>query len=182
MSDPFKEMTCYILAGGKENSQKDFTDVGGLTRLEKGYRRYAAIFEQVRLVLKKDQAREKYLNYPHVCDETPDHSALEGVRTALEDAPTDAVFVGSSEIMDFPLELLVNLVKNYNGESYLGYSDSHNPDGSHQPLFAIYNRRLAPKLHAAMTDGSNSLDKIAIGEGRTIPLPEDVSAELLGLN
>ena len=175
-------MTCFILAGGKDNGRKDFTSVDGLPRLEKGYRRYAAVFEKVKLVLKAEQAREKYLNYPYVCDDEPDHNVLAGVRTALNSAGTEAVFIGSSEIIDFPLELLVNLVRNYRGESYLGYCRDDGDAGSSQPLFGIYNKRLAPKLTEALREGAANLASVLRKEGRMIPLPSDVSADLLGIN
>jgi molybdopterin-guanine dinucleotide biosynthesis protein A len=182
MQNRFQEMTCFILAGGKDNSRKDFTDIDGLPRLEKGYRRYAAVFEKVKLVLKSEQAREKYLNYPHVCDDDPVHSVLAGLKAALEHAPSDAVFIGSSEIMDFPLELLVNLVKNYQGESYLVYCRDESGSGEHQPLFGIYNKRLAPKLAEALSTGALTLESVLQGDGRMIPLPDDVSGDSLGLN
>jgi hypothetical protein len=58
MANRFTQMDCFILAGGPHNPTKDFEPEGDLTRLENGYRRYAAIFEKVRLVLKPEQATE----------------------------------------------------------------------------------------------------------------------------
>ncbi|MCP4686072.1 MAG: hypothetical protein GY867_11605, partial [bacterium] len=75
MDNRFAEMDCFVLAGGRSNPGEDFQPAGDLTRIEKGYRRYAAVFEKVKLVLKKDQATERYLNYPHICDNASDRSA-----------------------------------------------------------------------------------------------------------
>jgi len=178
----FQDMPCYILAGGRHSRDRDFQDEGGVTRLEKGYRRYAAVFENVTLVLKKDQAREHYLNYPHVCDDQPDFSELSGLHTVLNKTESDVVFVGSSEITDFPLELIVNLVRNYRGEMYLGYRAPNQPDSRPQPLFGIYHRSLAPKIREAMTEGPAALTSLTESSGRTIPLPDGVPADRIGMD
>lgn len=175
MSKWFKEMDCYVLAGGEENPKRDFDLLGELTRLEKSFRSYAAIFEKVKLVIKEKQAREKYLNYPYVCDidETP--KATVGVATALEDADSDAIFIGTSDISDFPISLLANLVKNYNGEAFLGYVDKNN---KHQPLFGIYNKKVKSKIEKT---GQLSLENLEEDEIKLLELPENFDADCIGL-
>ena len=177
----FRDMPCFILAGGKHNQHRDFQDMDGVTRLERGYRRYAAVFEKVKLVLKRDQARERYLNYPHVCDDDPDYGELVGLHTALNQPGCEAVFIGSSEIIDFPLELVVNLVKNYRGEPYLAYFDQDASEHPRQPLFGIYHRSLAPRIAEALSQGRRSMEVLPEGEGRMIPLPEGVPGEQIGI-
>ncbi len=177
MRNRFAEMDCFVLAGGRRNLAEDFLPVGDITKLEKGYRRYAAIFEKVILVLKKDQAVERYLNYPHVCDERSEQAAVVGVRTALEQAGSDAVFIGSSEFHDFPLELAVELVNHYNGELFLGYCDREQ-SGKHQPLFGIFSRKLKDCLSGS--DGPDLL-RLLGQVGRLVPLPDEISGERLGL-
>jgi molybdopterin-guanine dinucleotide biosynthesis protein A len=180
MTNPFREMSCFLLAGGKRNRTEDFLPEGELTRLESGYRRYAAVFEKVTLVLKEDQAKERYLNYPHVCDEKPGWSAMYGIEAALRSSESDTVFIGSSEITDFPLELLVMLVRNYRGESFLGFS-APGSDRSCQPLFGIYNKKLVEKLEASIDHDAAELYRLLAAEGRLIPLPDGASPEQLGL-
>lgn len=175
----FQEMDCFVLAGGRSNRAEDFQQHGELTRLERGYRRYAAIFEKVTLVLKSDQARERYLNYPHVCDESPELGVAIGIEAALKNSESDAVFIGSTDIADFPLELLVELVKNYQGDAFLGYQGAS--DGSAQPFFGIYSKKLAPKLNAAMAGNLTALKQMIAQEGRLIPLPTSTLAEQLNL-
>ncbi len=175
----FQTMDCFVLAGGKENRERDFQSDGELTRLERGYRRYAAVFERVTLVLKKEQASGHYLNYPHVCDETSDHGALHGIEAALRGADSDAIFIGSSEITDFPLELLVELVKNYQGEAFLGYQDSR--QGTAQPLFGIYNKKLAARLNESGTSDMSELTHLLAREGRLLPLPDSTMTEQINL-
>lgn len=172
-------MDCFVLAGGKGNRERDFQPDGDLTRLERGYRRYAAVFERVTLVLKKEQAREHYLNYPYVCDEAAEHGAFHGIEEALRRCDSEAVFIGSTEISDFPLELLVDLVKNYQGEAFLGYQDSR--QGAAQPLFGIYSKSLAAKLSEAGALDMHELMQVLAREGRLLPLSDPTLAEQLNL-
>lgn len=175
MSKWYKEMDCYILAGGENNPATDFKKSGDLHKLERSYRNYAKVFEKVKLVIKKGQAKEQYLNYPHVCDETTHTKPVVGVATALNDAESDAVFIGSSEIGEFSPALLVELVKNYNGESFLGYTDNNNP----QPLFGIYNKRLAENLPSEFD--SICVTDLLDQQARLLPLPEHIDAQSIGL-
>jgi molybdopterin-guanine dinucleotide biosynthesis protein A len=181
MENRFAEMDCFVLAGGKSNATEDFEPIGDLTRLEKGYRQYAAVFEKVRLVLKKEQATERYLNYPHVCDTRSEVSPMVGLQTALEQADSEAVFIGSSEIVDFPLELAVELVKSYDGEMFLGYYDASKP-GNRQPLFGIFSKKLISHL-SGVGSRSVELSEILEQQGKLIPLPvsPDNLADQLGL-
>ncbi len=181
MTNPFREIGCFLLAGGRRNQSEDFQPKGELTRLESGYRRYAQVFEKVTLVLKESQARERYLNYPHVCDQNPDWNAAYGIQTALSNADTETIFIGSSEITDFPLDLLVTLVKNYQGEPFLGFSAPFGAARSCQPLFGLYNKRLASKLQAAVEKDASELYRLLESEGRLIPLPQGTTPQDLDL-
>ncbi len=179
MTNPYREITCFVLAGGTATSIRDFETDGELTHLESLYRRYAKVFEKVMLVLKSDQAREQYLNYPHVCDRQPDRNIVHGIEAALENSDSDTTFIGSSAISDFPPELIVNLIRDYRGESFLGYCSG---DGSAcQPLFGLYSRHLVEKLRSASPADRDSLLSLVRNEGRFIPLPSDISAAQLGL-
>lgn len=179
MQNRFREMDCFVLAGGKSNQERDFQPDGDLTRLERGYRRYAAVFERVTLVLKKDQARELYLNYPYVCDESTEHGAVHGIEEALRQSGSDAVFIGSTEIRDFPLELVVELVRNYQGESFLGYQSVH--QGVAQPLFGIYNKKLVESLNEGKAADLTELMQLLARDGKLLPLPDPTLAEQLNL-
>ena len=181
MNNPFREINCFLLAGGKRNRTEDFQPQGELTRLESGYRRYAQLFEKVTLVLKEDQAREQYLNYPHVCDSQPGWNAVYGIEAALRNSDSETVFIGSSDITEFPLELVVMLVKNYQGEPFLGFSAPEGAARQCQPLFGIYNRKLVRKLEEGVADDAAQLYRVLEAEGRLIPLPESASPEKLGL-
>jgi len=178
MEKLISRMDCYVLAGGKSNPSEDFQPDGELTRLEKGYRRYAAIFDRVKLVLKKDQAREKYLNYPYILDDDSNQSAVIGVRAALKQSNSEAVFIGSSDISSFPLELVVDLIRQYQGESFLGYCDSSSSEKS-QPLFGIFHQSLTEHLDKA-GDTISELSELLDREGKLLPLPDHISIDQLG--
>jgi molybdopterin-guanine dinucleotide biosynthesis protein A len=167
MTNRFAQMDCFILAGGPQNQSRDFEPEGELTRLETGYRRYAAIFEKVRLVLKPQQATERYLNYPHVCDDDPTTSAAVGLVTALRNSNSEAAFIGSSEMRDFPLELVVDLVNSYNNELFLGYRFAGDP----RPLFGICHRSLAERIAEASDLSRQRLEQILTECGKLLPLP-----------
>lgn len=179
MTNRYAEMECFVLAGGRRNPSHDFEPVGDLTRIEKGYRKYAAVFEKVKLVLKREQATERYLNYPHVCDHRDESSAVVGVATALDQAESEAVFIGSSEITDFPLDLIVSLVDQYDGEMFLGY-DTESNAGRSLPLFGVFSTKLLAHLDQDDLQASKFLELLD-REGRLMPLPPEVSAAQVGL-
>jgi molybdopterin-guanine dinucleotide biosynthesis protein A len=180
MKNRFKEIDCFILAGGASNRREDFQPHGELTRLEQGYRNYARLFERVTLVLKKDQAREWYLNYPHVCDESPELAPIHGVEAALQNAESEVVFIGSADIFDFPPQLVADLIRSYDGELFLGYRRRTTRTGAVQPLFGLYNRQAVLKL-THRQNGPANLASLLKTEGRLLPLPETVSADQFGL-
>lgn len=181
MPNPFREMNCYVLAGGQRQRSRHFQPEGDLTRLERSYRRYATVFEKVSIVIKKEQAREKYLNFPHVCDKAADYDIAYGVEAALKNADSKAVFIGSCDITDFPLSLAVDLVKQYNGEKFLGYYDASHKAESHQPLFGIYSKSLVPKIEEMIKRGETDLSGLMAEEGTLLPLPEDIPAASINL-
>ncbi|MBD3403252.1 hypothetical protein GF420_10190 [candidate division GN15 bacterium] len=181
MENPFREMTCYVLAGGKRGREEHFRKEGPQTRLEKSYRRYATIFERVALVLKEDQAREKYLNFPHVCDDDAAMAPAHGIKAALSEAGSGPVFIGSLDIGEFPLQLIVDLVKSYNGEPFLGYYDPSGDKKNHQPLFGIYSPEMAGKIDEMLAEGECDLRDLMVKQGRLMPLPDDVPAESIGI-
>lgn len=177
MSKWFNKMDCYILAGGENNPQKDFSREGELTRLEKSFQSYAKIFDKVKVVIKEKQAKEKYLNYPHVTDQSSEQKPLVGVAAALDHSEKEAVFIGSSEIKDFPPTLLYNLIKNYDGESFMGYTKGD----STQPLFGIYHKRLFDRIDESSLEQMTVEDLIP-EDAKLLELPEKYDENCIGLS
>ena len=173
-------MECYILAGGENQQKRYLKKVGEITQLEKSYRKFAAVFDRVKLVIKKEQAKEQFLNYPYVCDKQDTRQPVVGVATALQNANSDAVFIGSADFSEFPLKLLVDLVNNYNGESFLGYCMDEPACGNYQSWFGIYNKKVLSKL--SVTELSpDSLKKLLNDDTKLLPLPDNFDASCLGI-
>lgn len=178
MSNRLERMDCYILAGCKAGSERDFERIGDETRLDLSFRNYAEVFDRVKLVLEPREATGRYLNYPHVCDPDSPKGEPGRVKAALKDARSEAIFIGSSEVVDFPAQLLVDLVRQYDGELFLGYRDvSGETVGSAVP-FGIFNRRLAEQADYSLSD-LNSVRNPAGEQIRFIPLPEGVDQALI---
>jgi molybdopterin-guanine dinucleotide biosynthesis protein A len=181
MKNAFRGISCFVLATNKAAGKRHFEPAGDITRLEKSYRHYAKLFERVTLVLSPEQVNERYLNYPHVTDDRSREDPAHAVETALKHAPTDTVFIGSSDIDDFPLHLVVDLVRHYDGEPFLGYQ-LPDDDERAQPLFGIYSREFAARLAGESLRKADELRDFAAREGRLIPLPEDVQPDVIGLS
>ncbi len=160
---------CYLYASGEQDDTDHFQPVDNMTRLEKGYRRYAKVFESVKLLLDEQRHNHAwYHNYPHLALPADECEKIDAVTAALEDAPTDAIFIGASEIDRFPLSMLVELVKEYSGESFLGFEGM----GSHQPWFGIYSKKALSQLKA---DGNPR----HLADSRLLPLPDDVNPDTI---
>ena len=104
---------------------------------------------------------------------------MHGIEEALRQSGSDAVFIGSTEIRDFPLELVVELVRNYQGESFLGYQSVH--QGVAQPLFGIYSKKLVESLNEGKAADLTELMQLLARDGKLLPLPDPTLAEQLNL-
>lgn len=174
----FAMIPCYLLAGGANNQSFDFERRGDITRLEQSYRRYASLFENVRLVLKSEQARGWYLNYPYITDQRTTQGAMVGIESALAASPHEFIFLGSTRFDSFPLNLAAHLVKSYNGESFLGYGDPLSNPNWQQPLFGLYHKRLAERISKSLERGEKDIRSIIGNEGTMLPLPKEAALEL----
>ncbi len=170
VSNAIEKMSCYILAGSNTVACGDEVDYD-MEKIERGYRKYARIFEDVKLVLTQKQAKEKFLNYPHVCEQEETPLLANSLKAALKDSKTDYIFVGSADITNFSLELPVNLIKEYGGESFMGY-DFEDQDGSNKFQFGIYNKKLLSKLLDIKPDDDQSIDSLLLSDGRLLKFPE----------
>lgn len=179
MTDKFARMNCYLVAPQDKTDSDNSRSGEKFKRLEKSYRRYAAIFENVSIVLRSDLAREGYLDFPHICNDSEDNCPAQSVVEALKNANSEAVFIGSAEISDFPLELAVKLVREYTGESFLGYSASEDKDKPAQPLFGIYSKKIASELSGLDSDDSSDFLKLLSEVGKLVPITDRETANQL---
>lgn len=175
----FKEMNCYILTGDESEPMSRTSSFDRRMKLEHSFRNYAAVFDKVKLVINKEQEKDEYLNFPHVCNETGKKHSTVDIARALEDADSDAVFIGTTDIYDFPLSLLAKLLKEYNGESFLGYV-SDRDGGSPQPLFGIYNKRVSRNLPVDKPSAI-SFESVLDDDYKLLILPDEVDSSCIGL-
>ncbi len=175
-------MNCYLVAP-EENSDNDNSRGGeNFKRLEKSYRRYASIFENVSIVLRSDLAREGYLDFPHICNDLEENCPVESVMEALKNANSEAVFIGSAKISDFPLELAVKLVREYNDEPFLGYSSPTEADQPAQPLFGIYNKKIRAELSVLESNDSSNFMQLLGEVGKLVPIPDSEAGHQIGID
>jgi len=175
----FKEMDCYLLTGEETRSKHRLTPFDKRAKLELSFRSYAAVFDNVKLVIKKQQAKEEFLNFPHVCEKGEKNQSVVSIAEAVEDAKSEALFIGSTDIYDFPLSLLARLLKSYNGETFLGYASPSDTNSS-QPLFGIYNKKFAKNI-LKKNDEDITIEDFLTGDIKLIPLPDDIDSACIGL-
>ncbi len=167
----YKEMDCYIVIPSQPASKFTTDKIVERALLEQAFRNYAAVFDKVKIVITKSQAKEHYLNFPHICHS--DKSATQvDLNKLLTDADSDAIFVGHTEMGDFPISLLANLLKSYNGELFMGYKS--NLTQSSKLQFGIYSKAIVSKSSISLSKLSiDSLDKKSY---RLLPLPESTDS------
>jgi molybdopterin-guanine dinucleotide biosynthesis protein A len=182
MTDKFARMNCYLIASDGKADTDGSRDGESFKRLEKSYQRYASIFENVSLVLNPELAREGYLDFPHVCKKSKDICPVESVALAIKNANSEAVFIGSADISDFPLELAVKLVREYNGESFLGYRGPSDENRPTQPLFGIYSKKMAAELTDLDSEDSDRFMQLLGEVGKLMPISDSSAAAQIGID
>ncbi len=160
----YKEMNCYIVATAEIDSLSKTDKIEQKALLEHSFRNYAAVFDKVKIVISKSQAKEHYLNFPYIIQ---DENSTEPNRlqTLATDATSEAIFVGHSAFYDFPISLLANLIKSYNGELFMGYKSENQK--LNQPPFGIYHTSLFTHKEKL-----NSFETMIKKSYRLLPLPE----------
>ena len=168
----YKEMNCYIIARPDNKTKKSVSAFDQRAKIEHSFRQYAAVFSKVKLVVEPEQEKDIFLSFPRLIDESQSLKNRISLKKAFADADSDAVFIGTTDINDFPISLLSNLIKKYNGEKFLGYKIG-DEDKSGQQLFGIYKNS---------TD-NHSVDALDFSdEGVTLlTLPDDIDSSCLSV-
>ncbi len=160
----YKEMNCYVIASAETVRLNKMDKIEQKALLEHSFRNYAAVFDKVKIVISKSQAKEHYLNFPYIIQ---DENSTEpnSLQSLADDATSEAIFVGHSAFYDFPISLLANLITSYNGELFMGYkSENQKPN---QPLFGIYHTSLF-----SQKEKLNSFETMIKNSHRLLPLPD----------
>ncbi len=160
----YNEMNCYVITSADTDIVRKTDKIEQKALLEQAFRNYAAVFDKVKIVISPSQAKEHYLNFPHLIQEQNSNQP-DSFHSLVKDATSEAIFVGHSDFYDFPISLLANLIKSYNGELFMGYkSKSLIPT---QPLFGIYHSSLFKQPE--VIKNIDTMDKKSF---KLLPLPE----------
>ena len=169
----YKEMDCYILMPQQSEPKYTTDKIAQRAQLETSFRNYAAVFDKVKIVIDNSQEKEHFLNFPYVCHSQKSDTEL-NLSTLISDATSDAIFIGHGDLVDFPISILADLLKAYNGEMFMGYkSAKQNP---HQVQFGIYHKSLVSKISKGKTD--TSLEAVESEAYKLLPLPKSAEAFL----
>ncbi len=165
----YKEMSCFLIVPKQPESIFKTDKIVQRAKLEQSFRNYAAVFENVKLVLTHSQAKEHYLNFPHICC-TDNSDPTSYLSRLINYTVSEAVFIGHTDIGDFPISILANLLKAYNGELFMGYKS--NNQQFNQKQFGIYHKNLI----STITDSKEEieLDSLDKNRCRLLPFPKTV--------
>lgn len=170
----YKEMDCFLLTQTTQKQKHTLDKIAQRAMLEQSFRNYAAVFDKVKLVISESQAKEHFLNFPFVSHSKNSSDEFD-LLPLLKNANSEAVFIGHTNLVDFPISILVELIKSYNNEMFLGYKS---PSTSSQKLnFGIYNKSIIPTLEKT---ASPQIRKVAdTRRFKFLSVPEAVQAVFL---
>ena len=139
----YKEMDCYLLTDTTPTQKYNFDKIVQRAQLEQSFRNYAAVFDKVKLVISDSQAKEHFLNFPHISIAKKSFEEAD-LLNLLRNSKSEAVFIGYTNLVDFPISILSKMLQTYNNEMFMGYDSK--PSKSHSLSFGIYNKSMIPAL------------------------------------
>ncbi len=92
-----------------------------------------------------------------VADEKPGIGPLMGICSGLEASDTECNFVTACDIPEFDKTFLKRMLERAGEYDILV---PRHPDGRHEPLFAVYKRRLLPLIRFCLDEGVTKIDRI----------------------
>ncbi len=163
---PAEGCSCAILAGGENRRMpvlKAFIRVGGQRIIERNLGIMKRLFSEVFIVTDRP---ELYL-YPGVrllADIHDTRGPMAGVFTALFNASNPWVFISACD-MPFVNGSVIEYMASKRDEHDAVVPKSSRAQGSAEPLFAFYSRRLLPSMEKAVLTGKKGL-KDFLGDKR----------------
>jgi molybdopterin-guanine dinucleotide biosynthesis protein A len=152
------EASAVILAGGASSRMgrdKSLMIVGGKPLIQSVWEQLAVRFGDI-LVSTNDREKVAFLQARSVPDIVPGCGPLMGIRSALEAARNDRVFVTACDIpvIDFDLvERMLVLAQDFDcviPRSRIG----------HEPLFAVYRKSSIPAMRDALDSGERRISSV----------------------
>jgi molybdenum cofactor guanylyltransferase len=152
--------SCIILAGGRSSRMKGenkaFAEIGGMPLIDRVIETLAPLFDEV-LIVAKDAAEYRRLEYRAVEDILDAQSPLSGIHAGLASISTDFAFcIGCDtpfikkeviEILKHAIEPEADVVVPFSGIYY-------------QPLCAVYSKRCVSIIAAQLKKGDMKVDHL----------------------
>lgn len=166
-----KLRNAYILSGGKSSrmgQDKLFLEVAGKFLLKNTVSVCREIFERVVIVAKEKEKFEEF-GCEVLLDLDGAQGPMAGIITALTDCSEDKCFITAADFRDLSSSIIHSLLKEYNGEQYLGLAESEYA----QPLCGIYKKSSLEFLLASASQNNYGLQEaVRKMDRRLIPICE----------
>ena len=151
--------------------------VGGRTLLDHVLNQVRDRFEEILVSVPPDGPSE-VSGFPSVRDERSGFGPMEGIRRGLERAAHETCFVLACDIPDISFALIERLLRN---SAHADIAVPVSPDGTVEPLFGVYKKRVWPEAERLLSQGRRSV--LALHDAlRTTHVPITAEEKLLNLN
>lgn len=166
------EATAVILAGGQSRrmgQDKSLLDVSGLPLIARIADQLQPRFCEV-LVSANDSAKYRFLGLPIIPDPEPGLGPLAGILAGLRAARHDRILAVACDIPVLDPDFLDHLLELSEGADVVM---PRSPDGRHEPMVAVYHRRVIPRIEAVLAEGRRRIVDILPGLAAVHPpMPE----------
>jgi molybdopterin-guanine dinucleotide biosynthesis protein A len=163
--------TAAVLAGGQSRRMgrdKRFLQVGGRTLLGHIVAQLLPVVDEV-LVGANDEVGPPAVGARVVADEVPGLGPLGGIGACLAAARHDRVFVTACDIPTLP-PAFVRMMLRRAREADIAIPVGE--DGRHEPMLAVYSRRVLPALRSILAGGGRRVTDLLEAPGvRVLRLP-----------
>lgn len=145
-----------VLAGGRSRrmgQDKSLLQINGITMLEHIIRQIQPEVEEM-LIGANDPVKYSFTGLPVIADEQPDMGPLMGILSCLQAAHHERVFVTACDIPQIPDALIRRMLRMAMDKDIVMAVDNA---GRHEPLLAVYSRRLIPAARAIINRGGRRI-------------------------
>lgn len=168
-------LTGAVLAGGRARRMggrnKALLEFGGQSILDRVLAALSASCEHV-IIVANDHGPYRDRGLPLFSDLLPETGSLGGLYTALQQAPSDRVFVCACDMPFVSAPLIRHLADRLEGFDAAVPSDGERL----QPMHSVYDRRCAPAIRARLEERRLKIEHF-LAEARSVILsPDEVAA------
>lgn len=176
-----RQMTAVVLAGGKSQRMgrdKTLLPVGNRPLIEHVVKQLEPHFEEI-IISANEPEKYEFLGLPIVADRVRDQGPMMAIATAMERSRHSKIFVMAADIPVVREGLLRRLLRR--ARSDVDVVTPLTPEGHFEPLFAVYDRRIKPRLDEALDQGMRPIIAL-FDELKTESLQLTSQEKLINLN